>query len=599
MGMEWINKNAKYFVIAFGLFFVIGMIFMGPFDFADQQNSTYIGKVNGEVIPLKAFGDELNYRSSQQRTQTGQSLEGLDLVQFRKNMFKEKVQLIILEDIIQNLGLSASKTEMWDHLESMPFPALRQDTNFQTNGQFDQQKYLSWIHDDATIKNILAGYEAQMKQRIIPVTQLQQLTQSQSHNTSIEQAYQDFQRQNKATIKYYFIPKDSFVVTDPVTDAEIQAYYESKPDSFYAPEPSVKLGYIKISLKPSTEDTTQTLSDLKKIKDIVQSGESFEEMAIVHSADESTAENGGSLGGLQSANAWVPEFSKVAFSLKVGEISDPVKTQFGYHIIRCNNIAEDSVKKVDVSHILLKVEVSSKTIDKEYKALDAIKESILNDGSNLKALAEKNNFSYLVSPTIYKGDYAPFGERDYVSGIHSYAFGQSSEVSNVLQNKNGLFLFETLNSFPKGRSLEREKDNIKLLVKAQKQMALAVKKLTELKGSLPSDNFPAQIDMAKLDSTRNVSLFSWVAGVGFNSLSAYQIFNQPLNKWGNVIETDFGVVIAMVQSKESPDYNELLQKAKIPASISTQLAQQNFGAWMELRESSVEVENNLDNIYTN
>ena len=192
MSMDWINKNAKYMVIGFGIFIAGGMLFMGPFDFTQTQNAAYVGKVNGEVIGLESFRDQLNMLQEQRRQQTGRTPEGLELVQLRQNLFNERVRGLLMQDVRQSLGLYASAEEMWNHLENNPFPGLTQDTNFQTGGVFDKQKYLAWIHDPRTLDYpFMREYESNMKASIIPDVQLQQLLRAQIYPTTLEKAHQE------------------------------------------------------------------------------------------------------------------------------------------------------------------------------------------------------------------------------------------------------------------------------------------------------------------------------------------------------------------------------------------------------------------------
>ncbi len=106
-----------------------------------------------------------------------------------------------------------------------------------------------------------------------------------------------------------------------VSDEEIQAFYEENPDQFQQPE-QTKASHILVDEE----------EEAKKIKDELDNGASFEEKAQEASGCPSS-QKGGDLGYF-SKGKMVPEFEAVAMDLKPGEISEPVKTQFGYHIIK-------------------------------------------------------------------------------------------------------------------------------------------------------------------------------------------------------------------------------------------------------------------------
>lgn len=107
----------------------------------------------------------------------------------------------------------------------------------------------------------------------------------------------------------------------------VRDFYDKNTDKFKMD--SVRAKHILVETETEAEDI------LKRI----QKGESFSGLAKKHSKDKGSASKGGDL-GFFSRGKMVPEFEKVAFSLKVGEVSNPVKTRFGYHIIKVTDRKE-------------------------------------------------------------------------------------------------------------------------------------------------------------------------------------------------------------------------------------------------------------------
>ena len=135
----------------------------------------------------------------------------------------------------------------------------------------------------------------------------------------------------KETVKkdlMYQKHKEWFEKEHPVTDEEIKQYYEDNKDKFAKRDAS----HILVA----DEKTA------KEVKEKLDKGEDFAALAKKYSKDTANAANGGELGTF-SRGQMVKEFEDAAFSLKEGEISAPVKTQFGYHIIKINKI-EDSIE---------------------------------------------------------------------------------------------------------------------------------------------------------------------------------------------------------------------------------------------------------------
>jgi parvulin-like peptidyl-prolyl isomerase len=113
-----------------------------------------------------------------------------------------------------------------------------------------------------------------------------------------------------------------------VPESEAQAYYDDNEDRFKVPE-SREVAHILVETKKEAQDIYAQLQD----------GASFEELAKEHSTDEASAENGGKL--TDQKGTFVPEFEEVAFALDTGEIGEPVKSQFGWHVIKA---LEDTVE---------------------------------------------------------------------------------------------------------------------------------------------------------------------------------------------------------------------------------------------------------------
>ena len=107
-----------------------------------------------------------------------------------------------------------------------------------------------------------------------------------------------------------------------ITDEEISTYFKENKNSF-AQEEQVEASHILVESKAEAEDIAKKLAD----------GEKFADLAKEYSTDTASAENGGEL-GFFSKGEMAEEFEKAAFSLDKGKISDPVKSSFGYHIIK-------------------------------------------------------------------------------------------------------------------------------------------------------------------------------------------------------------------------------------------------------------------------
>ena len=162
-----------------------------------------------------------------------------------------------------------------------------------------------------------------------------------------------------------------------VTRPEVIQYYNEHKDSIPQIPERVDISHILIIPKPSKSQNTETRKKLLQIKeDILNNKISFSDATKKYSQDPGSANQGGNL-GFVSKGTFVKEFERAAFSLKEGEISDIVETEFGLHIIK---LIEKRGENINVSHILLKVEAGKEDNKNTINMLSTIKDSIISGG---------------------------------------------------------------------------------------------------------------------------------------------------------------------------------------------------------------------------
>lgn len=152
-----------------------------------------------------------------------------------------------------------------------------------------------------------------------------------------------------------------------VTDEDLKKYYNENKDKFKNPE-SVKARHILVKVAAGADDAAWKAA-LKKINDVkkkLKKGEDFAKLAKEYSDDPGSKQKGGDLGYFTKGRM-VPEFEKAAFSMKKGEISDPVKTNFGYHLIEVTDKKAASQKPFEEAKSGIK---RTLTQEKQQKVMD-------------------------------------------------------------------------------------------------------------------------------------------------------------------------------------------------------------------------------------
>jgi foldase protein PrsA len=167
-----------------------------------------------------------------------------------------------------------------------------------------------------------------------------------SNNTTVDVLKEDLK--NYLTIRKLLEPQIE------ITDEELQTYFEENKDSFGEAE-QVKASHILVADEATANEIKQKLAD----------GADFAELAKEYSTDEGTKENGGEL-GFFAKGTMVTEFDDVAFTLPVNEISDPVKTDYGYHIIKVEEKKEAKEANFDDSKAEIKETLIEQKLETEY-----------------------------------------------------------------------------------------------------------------------------------------------------------------------------------------------------------------------------------------
>lgn len=165
-----------------------------------------------------------------------------------------------------------------------------------------------------------------------------------------------------------------------VTDKELKTYYDNL-------KPEIKVRHILVA-----DEKTAT-----EVKQKLDAGEKFEDLAKTYSSDTGTAQNGGEVGLINNTNEsqYDPEFVKGAYALKLNEISGPVKSSFGYHIIQVTAITEkkpyDQMKKEVKEQVItskLTTDVIDKAMQRELKAANvSVSDKDLKNALNPTATA--------------------------------------------------------------------------------------------------------------------------------------------------------------------------------------------------------------------
>ena len=367
------RKHATSWLIKVACFaIVIVFIFWGGYSYTEKKASR-VAVVNGSYIGLREYQSTYSNLVEQMRSQFGRQFSS-ELVETLNLKGQALDRLINRRLILAEAGMlefDVSREELQNAIVSYPA--------FQTNGQFDSLRYQQILRSNKLTpqdfeanqrEDLLINKVEQFITRGTKVLETEMLSFFHHTRDRVNLAYvqidpQDFKNQvkvdeeavrdyfdkhgenyrlaDKRNILYVrFVPQD-YLAEVEVTDQEIEEFYQLHQDDYLEPK-KVHARHIlfRISENAKTAEIQEILDRAKKVLDLARKGDNFAELARKYS-DDSTASKGGDLGYFKSGDMVKP-FADSAFSLKKGEISDLVRTRFGVHIIKVEDIKEESVK---------------------------------------------------------------------------------------------------------------------------------------------------------------------------------------------------------------------------------------------------------------
>ncbi|PKN77598.1 MAG: peptidylprolyl isomerase [Candidatus Cloacimonetes bacterium HGW-Cloacimonetes-1] len=259
-----------------------------------------------------------------------------------------------------------------------------------------------------------------------------------------------------------------------VSDSDIQKFYTTNRDTIAVKPVSWKVGMIMREIKASPETETQKFDEIKALLLQLKSGADFATLARANS-DCPSKEMGGDLGFFKKGMMVAP-FEKAAFELQVGENSDIVKTQFGYHIIQLKERKGDEIR---AAHILKMVQPTAQDSIRERDLMASIVQQYKNgrDFAGLAAEYSMDDESKAIGGIIGEFSLDEFPEL-FAPVLETLPLKQMSEV---LSNEGMLYVFVKLNELPsRFYTYDELKDQIKNYLFTAKQREAFTKYMEQL-----------------------------------------------------------------------------------------------------------------------
>jgi peptidyl-prolyl cis-trans isomerase D len=314
---------------------------------------TSVGKVNGQSIDARTYQTIVQQSIDARQRQSPGAMGLEDYQQVRNEVWDQIVQSNVLNAEYRRRGIRVSDDEVVQAIRTSPLPEFRNVPEFQTDSQFDLGKYQRWL-TSSVAQQYLPSLEAQYRDELQRTKLFREVTADiYLSDAALWERYRDEHETAKVGLTA-IIPRN--VVADSsvkVSDAELAAYYKAHLDEFKRPR-TAYLSFVALPRTTAAADTTTVRARADSARQEILGGAPFADVARRESGDSASAVKGGDLGEW-TKGSMDPAFDSVAFTLPIGKLSQPVLSQFGFHLIQ---ITSRKGKKAKGRHILFPIEVT-------------------------------------------------------------------------------------------------------------------------------------------------------------------------------------------------------------------------------------------------
>jgi len=553
---------AKYIWIFLFVAFVGGFLLgdmSGLIGRAPVTSATIVGKVNGDEIPYLSWQTLVQQLRQQQEQQAGRALTLDDQRQLEEQAFEQMVSDLLLQQEYERRGIRVSDAEIKQAALSSPPPQLMQNPDLQTDGRFDLQKYQRFLSSPVAKQQGLLVQLENYYRTELPRAKLfsQLIADAYVSDARLWQNFRD--ERDSATVRFVALrPAPAEIATTEVSDSEVKAFYDRFKDRWTRPGRAV-VSLVTIDRTPSAADTAATRARALALRAEILSGaagSSFADVARRESADTVSGAQGGDL-GRGGKGRFVPAFETAAYALRPNQISEPVLTAFGWHLIQVTDRKGDTLS---LRHILLKVEQADSSATATDRRADRLSAIAAGSSEAAKLDSAAAELKLLISQIpVQDGQQASYLGRP-VPGLTGWAFSGPvpGEISDLLDDENGYYLAR-LDSLSVGgpQPFAVVKEEIRSVLKSRKAAAAQLTKGEALLREAKATSLAAAAAKgnAVADSAGPFTRLGFIQGLGYANEAIGAAFSIPVGGLG-LAQTDEAVVVMQVLSRVEANRTE-------------------------------------------
>lgn len=498
--------------IAIAILALIGVtfVFVGGANFA-FIGTNYAAKVDDAEIPLGQF--EQAYRDQLQQNPTFAQLPDDLRLQLRRNILEQLIRQRVIDNYIAQAGYQVSDGVITEMIQRTP--------DFQVNGKFDIETYRNLLamngyepaQFEAAQRQTLrrnqlerairgsallspAAYRRYLnlagEQRLVRMATLDPDSVAENIEVSDEMVsafYDDnptlYQLPEAVDVQYVEVRRSDVAAGVSVSDDELAEYYEFNKDRYLQDEQR-QARHILI-LFGDDEDAAE--QEARALLARVRAGEPFEDLARQYSDDTLTAEQGGDLGVLTESQL-AGDLGSAIFSMEKGAIEGPIKSEFGFHIVRLDRILEQGPLPFDQVRSELTAELQDQKAESLFRDLERRLSDALFDATGIEALAAAINGEVKTANGFTREGGEPLGnDPAIINAVFDEVLLASGGLSEVIEIDGGRSAVFSITDYRPAtrRPLDEVRDEVVETVRAQEAEKIMAAKADEMIAALRGD----------------------------------------------------------------------------------------------------------------
>jgi len=624
--MSWLKWSLGIVVLAFIIFYIPDFLRGSG---ADAASGETIARVEGQDITANEFRRTYQaqlqaYRSAYGGQMSEQLLKQLGVEQqILQQMVDERAQLADA----RRLGVSVSDAEVRERILSIPA--------FQENGAFiGDQRYQQLLRMQRPPMTA-AEFEDNVRRQLTVQKLRSSVTDWMSvTDKDLEQEYR--RRNDKVKLAVVSLTADSFRTQVTVSDGDIAGYFADHKDEFKIPEKR-KIRYLLIDidalrakvvvppseiertynnnleqystpeqvrashilLKTEGKDDAAVKAKAEDILKQARAGADFAELAKKYSEDEASQKNGGDLDYF-GRGRMVAEFDQAAFALEPGKISDLVKTQYGYHIIKVVDKKAATTRPLADVRQQIQDQLAYERAQAQASDLAQALEKEITKPSDLDRVAKEKGLTVQESGFFARDE--PILGLGQSPEAASRAFEmKQGDVAGPLRASRG-FIFETMvaKQDPYVPKLDEVKERVREEVIKRKARDLSQQRAAEIAVKLknaPDFEKAAKASGLEAKTTELIARDSPIPDLGVAKAVEDAAFKLPVGGVSGPIATDNGTAIVKVLDKQevtSADWANA--KDRFREEVLTDWRNRFFGAYMVKAKQKMKIEVNRESL---